>query len=219
MKTHPNRIKPKLSVLIPAVPSRMTNRTWALFRKLVVQSQACVRPLDVEVLVLLDNKRRSIGLKRDALLRAARGAFIVIIDDDDDVADDYVPVVLRVIDENPDVDVIVYDEMAQLETGPPFIVSFSLAHDNDPVVVAEDGSIPPVRRKPWHQCPWAARLAKSVRFPDASVGEDWAWAKQVIELGAKTEARIDRVMRYYRRNEVPTEADGSDAVRADGSPY
>jgi len=219
-KPHPNRVAPKLSVLIPAIPSRVRSRSLALFDKVLAQSVACKRQRDVEVLMLLDNKRRSIGLKRDALLKAARGAFIVFIDDDDDVVDDYVPAVLGAIDECPHADVIVYDELSQIEVGDPFTVHFGLGYTNEAAVMAEDGhTIGDIKRLPWQQCPWAARWAKLVPFPDASVGEDWAWASRVIALGATVEKRIDRVMHIYKRHEVPTEADGSDSVKADGSPY
>ena len=44
---------------------------------------------------MLDNKRRSVGSKRNCLLDSAHGEYVSFIDDDDEVATDYVDKILR----------------------------------------------------------------------------------------------------------------------------
>jgi hypothetical protein len=75
----------QLSILTPAVPSRIFQ-----LQKLCFELEGQIKGLPVEHLALLDNKRRTVGEKRDALLRAARGRYVAFVDDDDDVSDDYV---------------------------------------------------------------------------------------------------------------------------------
>jgi len=78
-----------LSILTPAVPSRL-GALDALCSELAAQ----IGELPVEHLVLLDNKRRTVGEKRDSLLRIARGDFVAFVDDDDKVSGDYVQAIL-----------------------------------------------------------------------------------------------------------------------------
>ena len=82
-----------LSILTPAVPSR-----FGQIEKLMLELHRQIRDLPVEHLVLLDNKRRTVGEKRDALLRAARGEYISYVDDDDYVSNDYVFSLLAAIE-------------------------------------------------------------------------------------------------------------------------
>jgi glycosyltransferase involved in cell wall biosynthesis len=49
----------------------------------------------VEHLILMDNKRRTVGEKRDALLRAAKGNYVAFVDDDDFISPDYVSLILE----------------------------------------------------------------------------------------------------------------------------
>jgi len=75
----------KLSILIPSIPSR-EDRLNRIYAKLLDQ----VGERDVEILVFIDNKKRSIGLKRDALVQMSIGDYVAFVDDDDDVSDDYI---------------------------------------------------------------------------------------------------------------------------------
>ena len=84
---------PLLSILISAIPSR-----WEMARKLF-EGLTRVADQRVEVLLLFDNKRRSVGEKRQALLDIARGEYVTFIDDDDLVAPGYVSEILSVITE------------------------------------------------------------------------------------------------------------------------
>ena len=76
----------KLSVLIASVSSRLATKMPRIFRDLERQAKG----KDAEVLVFLDDRKRSIGRKRNALVSIAQGEFVSFVDDDDRVAHDYV---------------------------------------------------------------------------------------------------------------------------------
>ena len=79
-----------LSILIPSIPSRF-DRMTKLYDKLMKQ----VQDKPVEILCLIDNKKRSIGLKRDALVQSCKGAYLAFVDDDDDISSDYIDEMLK----------------------------------------------------------------------------------------------------------------------------
>ena len=191
-------MRPTLSILIPSLFSRNQLREQ-LVQKVLLQ----IGPLsDVEVLVWIDNKKRSIGRKRDDLVQMSSGKFITILDDDDDVSGDYVVELRKAATENPTADVIVFDQICQLNDWTPFRVRFGIEFENQ---ASADGGGKDITRKPWHLNAWRAELAKSARFPDHSYGEDAEWAAQLWPKVQK-QIRIDKVLHYYRWSKDVTEA-------------
>jgi len=181
-----------LSILTPAVPSRM-----AQLAKLCDELARQIGGLAVEHLTLLDNKRRTVGEKRDTLLRAARGAYVAFVDDDDWISPDYVSELVKAAREGPDVITFrqratVNDDMAEVE--------FRLGNPNEPF---QPGGT--IRRNAWHVCAWRRTLAIQSRFPANSFGEDWAFAEPLCRI-AKTEIHIQKVLHFYRHSAETTEA-------------
>ena len=88
----------KLTILIPSIPSWF-KRFERLFDR--INDQASKSDIVVEVLGLVDNKKRSIGHKRDALVQMSKGEYVCFCDDDDDVSDNYVESLLEGIKHNP----------------------------------------------------------------------------------------------------------------------
>jgi len=153
----------------------------------------------VEILTFLDNRMRTIGEKRDALVQMSRGRFVAFCDDDDDVTETYVAELLNAIAmANEDVSVITFDQLAIIN-GVQAVCSFSLSHPNEPF------KAPGFRRNAWHVCAWRGEMARKVRFPATNYGEDWAWAKHLV-IDAKNELRIPRVLHVYRYDPVISEA-------------
>jgi hypothetical protein len=200
------------SILTPAVQSRF-EQVQALC-KIIAQQ---IDDAPVEHLVLFDNKQRTVGEKRDALLRAARGDYIAFVDDDDMIAPDYVTSILQKIRSAPDV--ITFRQEASVN-GETAIVEFRLGSDNAPFKCgmrnAECGiktknsefRIPNsefVRRNAWHVCAWRRTLAIQSHFPSLNYGEDWAFAEPLCKI-AKSEEHIDKVLHYYRHSSAATEA-------------
>jgi hypothetical protein len=190
------------SILIPSIPSRVEKYLIPLLAKL--QKQIGERK-DVEILTFLDNKKRSVGQKRDNLVQLANGQYLAFVDDDDDVSDDYVEEICQTIYGNEKTDVIVFDQIASIN-GLEFKVSFGIEYENEQAQLNEFGKYDDIKRKPFHICVWRSEIAVKYKFPDCSYGEDWFWAKQV-HADIKTQHRIDKVLHYYRYNDVITEAE------------
>lgn len=189
---------PLLSVLIPSIPSRVP-----LMANLLHKLDDQIGDLPVEVLVLIDNKKRSIGLKRQSLLEEARGKFVAFVDDDDDVMPDYITSIVSAIKKDPDVDVIVFDQLCSFNDSPPVIIRFGIEYKADTQVnlAAE----PAAYRRPWHVMAWRRGLAAQGRFADKMYSEDSAWVDEVAPL-ATSQTRINKPLIKYRYNDEITEA-------------
>lgn len=173
-----------LSILTPAIPERF-GRLEALCAELTRQ----IGDLPVEHLVLLDNCRRSIGRKRDALLRAARGRYVAFVDDDDTVTTNYIGEILSATAKNPDV---ITFRQAAIVDGVRSEIEFRLGNPNEPF--QPDGT---TKRNAWHVCAWRTALAISSGFPDNNYGEDWAYAAPLCALPNLKEIHIPDVLHYY----------------------
>jgi Glycosyl transferase family 2 len=182
-----------LSILTPAVPSRL-DQLGALCRDLEKQIGSAA----VEHLVLLDNKKRTVGEKRDALLRAARGNYVAFVDDDDYVSFNYVSALFSGMNSNPDV--ITFLQQATVN-GERAIIEFKLGNPNEPF---KPGTL--VKRNAWHVCAWRRSLAICSHFPAVNYGEDWAFAAPLCAIPRLTEVHINRVLHYYRHSSKTTEA-------------
>jgi glycosyltransferase involved in cell wall biosynthesis len=191
---------PKLSILIPSIPSRVVKRMIPLYNKLLSQAEKLVNPKDVEILCFIDNKTRSIGYKRESLVYISRGDFVAFVDDDDDIEDIYVEKAIDAITNNPDVDVITFKEKVFLNDQGPYHLTFQLGYPKNDSVLEKDA-----KRPPWHSCFWKRKLAQKYHFPNLMIEEDWAWCSQ-LNAAAKTSYHIDEFMKIYRWNENTTES-------------
>ena len=84
-------MKTQLSILTPTIPGREKQ-----LLELTEKIQKQIGDLPVEHLSLCDNRKRSIGAKRQSLVDIAQGKYIAFCDDDDDISDDYVEETLPV---------------------------------------------------------------------------------------------------------------------------
>ena len=181
----------KLSILIPSIPSRFKLLT-KIFAKLDSQSTD-----EVEILVFIDNKRRSIGLKRDALMQMSKGDYVCFVDDDDDVEDDYIEQLL--IGCAAGKDVVVFWQRAYSD-GKEAMIDFDLSNENTPFIA---GAI--VARKPFHVCAFRGDIARQYRFPNLMYGEDWIWCEKVLD-DVKTQYKIGKILHTYNYDSKITEA-------------
>ena len=183
-----------LSILTPAVPSR-----WAKLQKLSDELARQIGDKPVEHLVLMDNKRRTVGEKRDALLRASRGQYVAFCDDDDWVRPDYVAEIVLAIQSNPGVDVVTFNQHCVVN-GVESLVGFELGQENH---AFNPGGV--TLRNAWHVCAWRRGLAVQSFFPASNYGEDWAYASRLCAV-AKTSAHIPRILHEYHHSSATTEA-------------
>lgn len=186
-------MKPILSILTPGVPSR-----WHQIEALHAELARQIGDQPVEHLILVDNKRRTVGEKRDALLRAAGGAYVAFVDDDDAVTPDYVAALLKAAQQAPDV--ITFRQVAVVN-GQSGEIEFRLGNPNEGF---KPGGL--TKRNAWHVCAWRRTLAVLSRFPASSYGEDWAFAAPLCALPGLREVHIPAVLHEYHHSAATTEA-------------
>jgi cellulose synthase/poly-beta-1,6-N-acetylglucosamine synthase-like glycosyltransferase len=143
---------------------------------------------EVEILVEVDDGKKTIGQKRNELLKKSRGDFICFCDDDDLVSKDYIPKILNAIKSNPDCCGI--EGMMSIDGKNPkkFIHSlkYSTWFEKKGIYYRCVNHLNPVRRS----------LAMKVKFPNVSVYEDRSYSMRMRNL-VKTEEYIDGVIYYY----------------------
>ena len=177
----------QLSILIPAIPER-----WAIGQRLFTKLLKMCEGKDIEILYLMDNKKRTCGEKMNSLMNISNGKYFMFCHDDDDI--------LR-IDEVyqatfQDVDVITFKQLCDSpnEAKTPYVVTFGLGNPNE----IFDGPVPEsfgdCRRPPWSVCAWNQRF-KSIQY-NSMRAEDWDWVKRAIEE-AKTEVFLDIIVCKY----------------------
>lgn len=184
---------PRLSILIPSIPSR-----WDKARNLFDHLQELVGDKDVEILMLSDNKKRTIGEKREALKNAANGKYFMFVDDDDS---------LYSIDEiyaatGNDVDVITFKSLCRNSDGSTYIVTAGLKYEVEHNT--EDGRYLDCKRPPFTQSAWASRF-KEFKFPAFNYSEDWEWVRQCLPT-AFLETHIPLVLHGYNFDPEVSEA-------------
>lgn len=188
----------KLSILIASIPSRLTNGLKPLMDEIERQ----IGDKSVEILALTDNKRRTIGMKKEVLVQAANGKYLAFIDDDDMVCEGYIDEILAHVDSG--VDVIHWQQKCILNNENPFICYHGLKHSNQEAH-KKNGRWVDITRQPSHTSAWKAELAKRHHFNDVSYWEDWDWAKRLV-AEAKTEINIPKVLSIYEWSAKTTEA-------------
>ena len=125
---------------------------------------------DVEVLYFVDNKKRSVGEKRNDLMNMAHGKYIVYVDDDDKVSDDYISVLLMLTSKNPDV--AVFGVNCSVNGGSYKFVDYDAKH------IRDYNTKEKYVRIPNHMMCWKKEIC--LPFPDKSFGEDQDWAKSML---------------------------------------
>lgn len=150
----------------------------------------------------------TIGRKRSCLFHIAQGKYTCIIDDDDDVTIDFVQTMREKITDDIDVDVICYNQDANID-GKSWTIRTSLKHNQqfpfDQLVVDASGNPIPCNRPPWHWCAWKTDFAKKIPFGDSNTQEDTIFVLDAISK-AKTELVIDKVLCKYRWSSSTSQA-------------
>jgi hypothetical protein len=181
-----------LSILTPTIPGRerqLQSLQWRIEEQIGGQA--------VEHLILSDNRKRSIGAKRQALLDIARGQYIAFVDDDDDIADSYVEELLKATVSGADV--ITFLQGATYN-GQQSVVDFQLGQGDHGFA---PGGI--TNRDAWHVNAWRRSRVAHCQFGESNYGEDLTWCLQARRM-AETTVHIPKILHFYRHDAATTAA-------------
>jgi hypothetical protein len=143
--------------------------------------------LKIEFCIACDNREKSIGRKRDELLKRAKGKYMSFIDDDDDVTDAYFEDALACIRGGFQV-CRLRGQMAQY--------TFTHSLENTLTSPLAKGDV--FLRPPNHLNILLADVGKLVSFKDAKQGEDLDWTIRLAETRVlKHEYRSDESRIHY----------------------
>lgn len=174
-----------LSILICSV----TNRLESLGRLIkCIEDQIKYRQ-DVEILVSIDNKKRTVGEKRNDLIYQSQGRYTVFIDDDDIVESDYVEQIINKINEEK-TDVVCFDAVRYVDGEFDKQVKYGVQYRKD----GEDEKY--YYRIPNHLMVFKRDISATTPYKFVSFGEDAQWAKDAFRK-INTQATIDKVLYHY----------------------
>lgn len=157
-----------------------------------------------ELLLAIDAGQDSIGRKRQRLLEAARGEFIVFLDDDDTVDPHYVSKILCEINRHPSVDAITY-RSTRYENGVYEAECVYSLHSSTNTGFEYRDGFKTYLRYPYHVTPIRRELALKVGFPDKDHQEDTDFAVALKPL-LRSEAHIpENLYTYYWRSDRSAE--------------
>ena len=191
----------KLSILICSLENRKS-----MLEKLlaVLESQ---KTEDVEILINIDNKEKTVGRKRNELLLSAKGDYIAFVDDDDLVSNNYVSKILEAIKESPD---CVGIEGTFFIEGDPKIRN--LFHSLKYKQWSSDKTN--YYRYPNHLNPVKRTIALQVGFKDINAGEDGDYSDKLLPF-LKVEKYICEPIYYYYYSPTGSETN----IRKNGLRY
>ena len=143
---------------------------------------------DAEIVVEADDGEKTIGAKRNSLLRAAVGDYVAFVDDDDMVSGDYVSRIIAATEVSPDC-VGITGTLTRAGLRPQTFVHslrFRSAYESKGVYYRPPNHLTPVRRE----------FALSALFPEISYGEAAQYTQNLLPL-LSTEAFIDSPLYFY----------------------
>jgi glycosyltransferase involved in cell wall biosynthesis len=166
-----------------------------LITELNKQIKNCNAHDNIEIITETDNGENSVGKKRNNVIDKARGEYVCFIDDDDMITEIYVSKILKALETKPDVVELVgflpkYDL--------PFIHNLNCGGH-----FKKDGI---QFRTPNHLNTIKTEIARKVRYPEISHGEDQDYSHRLWDSGLmKTESLIGERMYIYQFNPATSE--------------
>ena len=181
----------KLTILVPTVPSRIDLFYPRIMKNLINQTK---KYDNVELISFFDNKKRSIGKKRQEMINLTQGEYVVFIDDDDRIADDYVDQIMAALIANPSTDCVVFDCICTVNGGLRKHCKYGIEFNNGHDVPGTGGT--QWRGKPAHTMVYKTEIAKKHSFSDLRNAEDYDWVHRACQ-DIKTQSRIDKILYFY----------------------
>lgn len=186
-----------LSIMICSVTGRTENKFPLLISNLEKQIKSANAEDRVEIISITDNKKRTVGEKRNNLVSLSQGKYAGFADDDDLLDKDYISEILKAIDSSNDPDVIVFQNKFYFNGNyvkpTKFGIEYTYSQDKDFFY-----------RKPWHINIWKKSLMEKYKFPAINKWEDEQWSN-AISGEIKKQHTIDKVLYHYYFDSEKTE--------------
>lgn len=182
-----------LSILIPSLISRKktSDEIRNELQKQIIRNLADDK---VEVLMLVDNGEIRTGEKRNKLIEMASGKYIVFVDDDDMVSDNYIELMLKAADKDPDVIPINGYMTTNGSNHTPWEMGLGMGYHAE----HRNGQLTYIRF-PNHIAAMKREKIKDFQFLPINRGEDYEWAKRINDAKVlQTEERITEQVYHYK---------------------
>jgi hypothetical protein len=200
--------QPLLSILIPTVIGREKEFMHLKGRIESIFQNNNIKAGTVECRAMIDDKRMTIGEKREKMYKEAKGLYSWQVDDDDDISDDSIILILRAIKQKPDC--ITFQEKVVIDGG-EYKSNHSMYYPDwagDGNKILDDGFH--FQRTPFFKSVIRTDIARKVPIPHIRFGEDHQWAQALNPL-LQTEVHIEEQIYLYTHNSSdPTERYGLD---------
>lgn len=185
------------SILITTITKRST-MFRQLFKELMRQIVSCGLGKKIETIFYCDNCTKSVGYKRNQLLKNARGKYVCFVDDDDFVHPKYIKMIYGKLQTNPDcvklVGIMTYNKKK----------TFKRIHSIENKEYKNTKDI--LYRPPTHINPIRRSIAIQFKFPEYDFSEDKWWTMEICKSGLlKTEAKIETPYYFYNFDEEKSE--------------
>jgi glycosyltransferase involved in cell wall biosynthesis len=182
----------KLSILIP-VYQKHIEKFYGLFRSLASQLDF-LNDESVEILNIKNNGESSIGFYRQSLLEMSKADYVVFIDADDKVSNDYVQLVLKALESNPDCLGLKGTMTTNGQKHETWEISKNLPYDQQ----RKQKGIFHYRRFTNHLAPIKRSIALQIGYKPIGFGEDYDYAKRLHDSKlCKTEVKINKEIYHY----------------------
>lgn len=193
-----NKMNYKLTILIPTLSSRSVK-----LQELIIELNYQIQNKPVQVLWLGDNKSMTTGEKRNSLLKIAKGDFITFVDDDDRIADNYIDVLLKAIEENPHKTVICFrgKQTTDGKQDLDFQYNVNFGRNFKKEIDGQRWKV----MLPDHLCCWN-RFRITEQFPDRNLGEDHSWARAMaMTYTEEDQVLLEDYLYFYDYDKTTTE--------------
>ena len=192
-----NSDKVEWSILITTIVKRNAMFTQ-LLRSLMRQIISCGLGKKIEVIFYRDDCKKSVGYKRNQLLKNARGKYVCFVDDDDFVHPKYIKMIYEKLQTNPDcvklVGIMTYNKKK----------TFKRIHSIENKEYKNTKEV--LYRPPTHINPIRRSIAIQFKFPEYDFSEDKWWTMEICKSGLlKTEAKIETPYYFYNFDEEKSE--------------
>ena len=154
----------------------------------------------VEIILNSDNKEKSVGTKRNEVLKSAKGKYVCFADDDDLLGTEYFSSIIPELQKDIDVDCVGFYGSYYVK-GQMFM-GFSHANKNGGHYKKDGCQYRPAN----HLNPVRTSIAREIGFPELNYSEDADYTDRLFASGLiKKESNIEKVLYHYFYDPETTE--------------